>query len=422
MALDILRQVEYEKYDEEKLNTWIKNKFEALKSSTNYNELPYIMLLVKIDNIIGYTGNEHMELLAKYYDLSLDYLKADYDENKSFDIFFMNDVLETSILLDRSASFLDETVYMINYYSSLQDDNDGCFGADKQSLSNILPTFCTAVYYNLAGIKMPKQEKLVETIRSCQTIEGYFLPIMERASDLESAYYTYKIFALINSKCDYEDKIKRFLRNQKISDIRQEQSELLFYYRLNDEIYGKNELCDVSRDLISKLKETLRENDLSNYYLASQAIYSLETLNLFDEHIDNETYEKLVKQIEERNGVVNGDYLFACYDLLILKLLGYNNADGVIERKSEIIKGTLFNDYREIEQDLRLFYLYWGIQSLNSWGIEFIELADKGAIVEDVLEHKRSAVFSLGTEDYPSLSSTYYYLYIMQNIKNKQSK
>ena len=68
----------------------------------------------------------------------------------------------------------------------------------------------------------------------------------------------------------------------------------MFYYKLNEELYGKNEFCDVSADLIQKLKVSLRENDLSNQYFSLQAVNSLETLKMFDEKADDETSEKIV--------------------------------------------------------------------------------------------------------------------------------
>ena len=331
--------------------------------------------------------------------------------------------METSILLDKSAEFIDKTIYMAGYYSFLQNENDGCFGADSQSESNILPTYCAVNYYNLTGVKEYKQEAIVETMKACQTIEGYYLPIMERDSDLESTYYAYKILKLIHSQSDYEEKIKKFISNQELSSICQNQADLLFYYKLNDELYGKNELCDVSADLIQKLKVSLRENDLSNQYFSLQAVNSLETLKMFDEKADDETSEKIVENIKKR-GVekTESDYLTECYDLLILKLIDYNDADGMIIEKSERVKESLIEGYKEIDQEYRLFYLYWGIRSLSGWNIEIAELLDYDVIEEEILEYENNAVYSIGKDDYPSLSSTYYCLYIMQNIKGKQNQ
>lgn len=138
MALEILERVEYEQYNTEDLNAWRKDKFYELRANPAYDQLPYIMLLVKIDGKVGEPDREHMELLEEIYDRALAYLMQEYSSNGSFDIFLMEDALQTSILLKKEAEFLEKTMDMESYYAILQEDN-GCFRADKRSESNILP-------------------------------------------------------------------------------------------------------------------------------------------------------------------------------------------------------------------------------------------------------------------------------------------
>lgn len=258
----------------------------------------------------------------------------------------------------------------------------------------------------------------METIRNSQAIEGYYLPIMKRASNMESTYYAYKILKLIQPKGDYEGKIKTYVSNQELSTLSQNQTELLFYYRLNMELYGESEKCAANTDFIQKLKASLQENDLSNYYFLSQAFNSLETLNFFEEEVDEETREKFIEIIEKREcGKTVNDYLTECCDLLTLKLLNCNDIDGIITKKSERIKTMLTEGYSDIPSEYRLFCLYWGIRGLREWKIETAGLLDAEMIEAEILEHEKNAVYSISQEEYPCLEGTYYCLYIMQNIK-----
>lgn len=423
MALEILTRVGSEEYDKERVTAWIESKFYELKENPTYEQLPYIMLLVKIDNTIGKDDTEHKKLLEVIYKSSLDYLELSYSEYNCFDVFFMNDVLETSILLGKSDEFIAKTKYMASYYSVLQKDEGGCFGADGESESNILPTYCAITYYDLAGIKEYRREIIEETIRKSKTIEGYYLPIMERASNSESTYYAYKILEMIQSQSDYKVWVKEFVSNLEVNTLCQNQTELLFYYRLNDELYGTNELSSTSAELIQELKVSLLENELSNHYLCFQVLNSLETLEMFEENVDGEICEKIIRRIKNRGGEkTEQGFLMECYELLILKLLGLDGVDEVITEKTKRVKDTMVEGYQEMDQEYRLFCLYWGIRSLNAWSVEVAELLDLELIKEEIRAHENNAMYSIGIDDYPSLSSTYYCLYILDNIEGKQNQ
>ena len=73
--------------------------------------------------------------------------------------------------------------------------------------------------------------------------------------------------------------------------------------------------------------------------------------------------------------------------------------------------------YPGVDRELRVYYLYLAIQSLNDWGIDFGKSINTSAIEADIFDRKESAVYSLGLEDYPSLCGTYYCLYILKNIE-----
>ncbi len=418
MALNVLEYLKIDITDKINLEKWIDIEFDKINDKKiSVENLPYILLIVKIDNLLNSSKEEHINLLSNYYKSSVDYIKDGYIRNKEVNIIFMNDILESSIVLGKASDYCREIDTIIKSFSGIQN-NDGCFCIDKNE-SNILPTYMFLKHISLSGNTYPNKSKTIKTILKSQTQNGYFIPIVSRPSTVRASYYTYKVADNLDliSKKDIKDNIKKYLSNIQIQNIKSSH-DMIFYWKLEDEIYGEASKNEFTKKYIEEIKQNLRNNSFTDISSYSQAVDSFETLDIFDETIDNQLRNDIISKVTNSK-ITNSNiekqekFLISCMEIMIFKSLKYENKD-MVNSRLRIIKDVLEKSSEKIDENLRIYYLYLAFKHCGKSNLDIDY--HKQIIYKELIEKKFSDSLSQNKGEYQSIEVMYIYSYILEKL------
>lgn len=416
LALEALDTLGVSPKDTVSIKKWVESRFDEVKSEAFYlNKLPYLLMLLKTESLLGNIDNKHAKLLDEYYNHSLQDMISKYNESKQLDIILLNDLLECSLVLGKESDFINETSFITQHYLNLQNF-DGCFAMSQASESNILSTYIILRHMKLSHNEIPNKDITLKTIQNTQTVDGYFLPIISRPSTFQASYYTYKIAARLN--LDNEDEVKenisRFLKNTSRKNI-ESPFELAYYLKLEKDITGS-----VSKNLISNtdilmFKDRLKNNSfarINDYY---DAIDSLEALDMLGEELESETCEHIIDKIKNSN---DGDenFIYSCLKLQLFKLLGQADKEA-IKTRIDYINSTLEKDYSKIDSELRVYYLYLAIETFEKMNLDSQINVNKEIVYKDLLDRKTKYSYKLNVKNYPTIESIFICTYIIEKIK-----
>lgn len=240
LSLSILKDLGVSTKNLDDTKDWVERNFELLnREQIVADNLSTVLLLYKTAQMLNIENMEHFNLLKSYYKNISTNILEEYRQCDTLDIFLFYDLFQASIEIRGLDTFLIKYAEIDEYLLSLQQE-DGCFSVTRADESNIMPTYFILSYFSKKNIKM--KDNTFTAIANAQTVEGFFVPMMQRESDIIATYYAYQISKLEhNSSVFFMNKsIEKYINEYDYRNILEDEESLLCYIRLQEEIGNDN--------------------------------------------------------------------------------------------------------------------------------------------------------------------------------------